>query len=200
MSYEYDVFVSYRRQEPIKTWVNQYFVPELKNWLVANLGYEKVFLDEKDIESGESFEPSLEYALRRSRVMVPVWAPGYFYSSWCIAELQTMFARERANGYRTANDPRVLIAPIRFSDGNSFPRALVGEINHVDFYPYAFTAPGWNQTARYVTFQEAVRDLASRLVAMFNDAPKWDERLAIVSPKDVLGDVLELPSNVRTRL
>lgn len=30
MGYEYDVFVSYRRQEPIKTWVNQYFVPKLK--------------------------------------------------------------------------------------------------------------------------------------------------------------------------
>lgn len=200
MSYEYDVFVSYRRQEPVKTWVSNYFVPELKNWLAAEVGFANVFFDDDDIESGESFESALEYALRRSKVMVPVWAPGYFYSSWCIAELQTMFARERANGYRTAHDPRVLIVPIRFSDGNSFPRAIVGQINHVDFYPYAFTAPGFSKTDLYVSFQEAVKELAKRLVAAFNDAPDWDEKLAVVSPKDVEGDVLVLPANVRTRL
>jgi hypothetical protein len=200
MSYEYDVFVSYRRQEPIKTWVSQYFVPELKKWLAAELGYERVFLDEENIGSGESFGPSLEYALRRSTLMVPVWAPGYFYSSWCIAELQTMIARERANGYRTQGDPRVLIAPIRFSDGNRFPRNIVGEIKHLDFYPYTYTAPGWNQTRLYVEFQDAVKELANRLAGMLNDAPEWNERLAIVSPGDVSSDVLELPPNVRTRL
>jgi hypothetical protein len=200
MSYEYDVFVSYRREEPVKTWVRKYFAPELRDWLNATCGPTNIFFDEESLDIGVSFTPSLEHALRRSKVMIPVWAPGYFYSSWCVAELKTMFERERSIGFRTAANPRVLVAPIRFGDGDSFPISLVGDIKWEDFHPFAFTAPGWVETRTYMDFQSAIKQLATGIAAMLPHAPVWSKNLTVVHPGAVEDDVLTPPTNARSRL
>jgi hypothetical protein len=40
MNYEYDLFLSYRRDPPVSEWVNNHFYPELIKWLPLEVNRE----------------------------------------------------------------------------------------------------------------------------------------------------------------
>jgi len=91
--YEWDVFVSYRRDQPVYRWVTQVFVPILRERPPETLGRDaKVFLDEQSVDAGTSWPDALEQALVWSRCVLPIFNPSYFQRDWCIAEFATMIA------------------------------------------------------------------------------------------------------------
>ncbi len=184
MQYQYDVFVSYRREDPVKTWVSQFFVPELRQWLQALRGSNRVFFDEDGIDAGMSFAPKLAQALTHSQIMICVWTPGYFQSAWCWAELETMRRREQQTSMRTAAKPQGLFLPVRFFDGENFPKEFNRELKQVDFEPYALTAPGWRSSQQYANFQLAIQSLCKELDKMMKTAPKF-AAWPLVMPKEV---------------
>lgn len=113
MAYEYDIFLSYPRIDPIGSWVEYVFAPELRKWLRAELGERTVFQDTADIEPGQRWPQRLADALGRSRLMIAIWCPPYFTSKWCMAELETMRARERHLGIEpTSRDALVVPNPV----------------------------------------------------------------------------------------
>src|SRR5258705_3820007 len=96
MAYQYDIFISYRRNEESRRWIEAHFEPLLKLRVDLNLGREPVVFIDDRIESGTSWPLQLASALATSRILVPLWTKTYFQSKWCTEELSHMLAREQA--------------------------------------------------------------------------------------------------------
>jgi hypothetical protein len=74
--FAYDVFVSYRQQEPDKTWVRKALVPRLK------AGGLKVFIDHVDFRLGAPIVTEMERAVVQSRYTVGILSPNYLTSNF----------------------------------------------------------------------------------------------------------------------
>jgi hypothetical protein len=110
MTYQHDVFISYRRTNDWPRYVENLFLPMLKHWLDASLGHTStVYLDAHVVETGQSWPDELAKALSESKVMVCLWSKEYFDSDWCRAELSHMLAR-RAQVAGDAAPPPLILA------------------------------------------------------------------------------------------
>ena len=69
--FRYDAFISYRHQEPDKTWVRQVFVPALET---AGL---QVCVDHRDFQLGAPSVIEMARAVEESRTTVAVLTPAY---------------------------------------------------------------------------------------------------------------------------
>lgn len=124
MSYEFHVFLSYRRYGQWPRWVKETFLPKFEHWLGEELGENaRVFCDQS-LDSGSSWPGRLGAALARSCVLVPLWSRQYFSSEWCRAELAHMRAREEQCGFRTPQRPEGLIIPAQIHDGQDLPQSV----------------------------------------------------------------------------
>src|SRR5262249_46906865 len=74
--YVYDVFVSYRQQEPDKSWVRKTLVPALE---AAKL---KVCIDYRDFGLGKFVVKEMEQAVVQSRYTLAVLSPAYLKSNF----------------------------------------------------------------------------------------------------------------------
>lgn len=82
--FDYDVFVSYRQQEPDKTWVRKMLVPRLK---AEGL---RVFIDYLDFRLGAPILTEMERAVVQSRYTVGVLSPNYLKSNF--TDLESILA------------------------------------------------------------------------------------------------------------
>jgi hypothetical protein len=175
VGYEYDVFVSYTRTTNVQNWVRNHLVPTLHRALDDELASEpRVFLD-TGIEAGERWPEKLEWALHRSRLLLPVWSPKYFRSRWCLAEWRTMLRREEALGISGPRAVGGLVYPVVFSDGDSFPPEACEVQQERSFKEWTFPYPQFAETPRYLDFHIAVGELAGRLAARLVAVPPWQE-------------------------
>lgn len=181
MSYQYQVFLSYRRLGPVEVWVRDFFRKEFEDWLTEELGGEpaRVFLDQTDLRPGDQFEAKLGQTLSTSCCLVPIWTPSYFKSSWCWAEWQTF--RKRAQLARTPNVN--LVVPIRWCDGDHFP-AEAKNTQWEDFNEFAMTGPAFRSTVGFLDFQKKVHSFAAKVAAEIDKAPAADE-WPVVTPKEI---------------
>jgi hypothetical protein len=83
-SFQYDVFVSYRRTEPDRGWVHGQLVPRLR---ADGL---KVFLDDDDFRLGAPLVLEMARAVQASRYTLAVLTPEYLRSNY--TELETVLA------------------------------------------------------------------------------------------------------------
>jgi hypothetical protein len=74
--FRHDVFISYRQQEPDRTWVRKTLVPRLKS---AGL---EVFIDYLDFRLGSPIIKEMERGVVESRYTVAVLSPGYLKSNF----------------------------------------------------------------------------------------------------------------------
>lgn len=82
--YRYDAFISYRHQDPDKTWVRRAFVPALE---AAGL---RVIVDYRDFGLGELLLKEMERAVQESRWTVAVLSPAYLQGNF--TELENVWA------------------------------------------------------------------------------------------------------------
>lgn len=80
----HDVFVSYRHEEPERSWVTECLVPALRASGV------RVFLDVDDFLLGEPVILAMTRAVERSRYTLAVLTPAYLMSSF--TELESLMA------------------------------------------------------------------------------------------------------------
>jgi hypothetical protein len=179
--YTWDVFVSYPRVAPIGPWVIDRFVPILETWLNAALpARPKIFVDQQ-MEVGGHWPSMLADSLRRSKVMVAIWAPPYFGSKWCMSEWHSMRAREQALGPQAPT----LVYPLRFFDGETFP-AEAKAIQCEDYTSFNRFPPGktrprsrlWND------FEQRIQTLSLNLSTRLATAPVWDSAWPLLHSPD----------------
>ena len=184
MDYKYDLFISYRRCPPVGDWVHYHLIPQLKCWLPGPLGRPLSIFYDDGYEAGGDGVPigaelpwALGAALGRSRCLLPVFSPEYFWSEWCRWELAAMRRREKSLGFRTASNPACLILPVKFSDGINFPTS-VSNMDWQDFEPWNIQVPAYMDSREYPDFIRRVQLLCQRLAPEIHSAPPWDQSWA----------------------
>jgi hypothetical protein len=180
--YAFDVFLSYPRHEPVRSWVHLHFFPRLREWLTECLGEPpSIFFDQDEMTAGVSWPLRLQQALLRSKILVPVLSAAYFQRPWCLAEWSSMREREKTLGLRTSEKPHGLILPVVFFDGDSFPEDA-RSIQHCDLRDWNVNTPGFLHTEAYVHFVKRVQEFARQVHAIFAQVPRWQEGWPIVQP------------------
>jgi hypothetical protein len=182
MPYEWDVFISYTRDDPVGPWVWNHFHPLLSRWLKANMPRApRVFIDTQ-LESAMRWPDTLKLALLGSRCMVAVLSPPYFHGSrWCIAEWSSMRRREQVCR-RGEGGARGLIHLVKFSDGDYFPDEAKVIALGLDAQPYNLPYPQYAQTPGFLDFDRAVQRFAEGLASWVDEVPAWQENWPILEP------------------
>ena len=180
--YKFDIFLSYPRRRPhiIATWVTRYFYPQLWEFLALKMGRDPSFFIDVEIDKGSNWPSRIESALLRSRCLVAIWAPTYFRSEWCVAEWQSMLARQKGLLAEESRDYR-LIYPIKFSDGEHFweeAQATAWD----DLSEWAYACKGFEDSDAFFTFQKKINKIAEDLKDMIDEAPGWRRDWPVLKP------------------
>jgi hypothetical protein len=181
--YQYDIFLSYRRKWPSQEWVQNHFYQRLEGLLGESLPHSpRVFLDTREIETGQEWPLVLQEALKGSRCLVSVWSPEYFRSAWCVAELHSMLERERLLGYRTGGHAgRRLVYPIVFADGLHFPD-YTKAMQYRDLQKWNIPDTAFARSRKILGFHEEMKKVAEELADLILQAPAWQDDWPIVTP------------------
>jgi len=166
--YQYEVFLSYKRHNLTLDWTRQ-VTQRLKLWLTEELGGReaRIFVDET-IDVGDDWPEALRLALKRSRCMVCIWSPSYFQSSWCVSEWKSFLAREKLLKMK----PHGLIAPLRFHDGEHFPKEATN-VEWADVAPFAVTVPAFWNSPKAMELEAVLKPFARSVAKIIEGAPKF---------------------------
>jgi hypothetical protein len=180
--YEYDVFISYRRDGgDVPAWVRTHFYPRLRALLDDNVDYEvRIFLDEKTTV-GEKWPQESLNALRRARILIPVCSPKYFSDEWCLAEWHSMAKREEIAGMVSQENPHALIYPVIFSDSLNFP-AYAHERKMRSFTNWNQPHVQYQNCLEYLDFHREMAKMAEELVGIIARAPDWRPDWPVLTP------------------
>lgn len=172
MSYQHDVFISYRRQELWTPWARDHFKKLLEAYLQPELGVEpNIFVDER-IHVGADWVDALGEHLATSKVLVAIFSGDYFGSDWCLHELDLMLARSTAasKGKKHVH----LIIPVIVHDGELIPPEAK-RIQSTDMAK--FRNPYINkETQDYQDFADAMGKLAPQVAEVIRSAPAFENK------------------------
>jgi hypothetical protein len=175
--YRYDVFVSYKREPPNKRLVTPWLrevLDRIEYWLRQEVGGRGVhfFFDEESIEVGDDWPDEIRDALLSAKCLLPVWAPEYFHSRWCVAEWKSFLAREQLISGRTQQRCR-LTAPIKFHDGSWFPPEAQ-RVQQLDLSTYAGTTQAFWASPRADELDRRIMTFAPALARVISGAPPYE--------------------------
>lgn len=190
--YAYDIFISYRRREPVMRWVQEHFYERLHEWLSEKMTREPNIFIDKQIETGAPWRDELRVALQTSRFLVPIWSPSYFRSSWCLAEWQTMLAREKQLGLGVDSTPKSLIYPILFASEELLPEKARAT-QHQDFSSWNINWEAFKSSNEYGCFVRAIQYVATDLGQLIPQAPKWQPNWPVCMPEPASAGVMGVP-------
>lgn len=162
MGYEWDIFISYTRDELVTDWVHDTFYPTFLNRLRIHYGQEPmIFIDDRDIHYGDAWPEKLKNALAKSRLLLCIWSPLYFAREWCLNELKVICYREKQLNLQTLENPCGLIIPIKIQDGEYFPKET-SEKQCKDFSDYFYEGIR-NNTDLFLGFQKEIDSLVDEV-------------------------------------
>ena len=180
MAYEWDVFVSYPREGQVGRWVHNHFLPLLRDCLESTLPHQpRVFID-AEMPTGGMWPQQLKQALLHSQLLVPVWTPPFFRSRWCMAEWESMLARETALG--EALPPRGLVYPVVYSDGDHFAQRAKQTQHKRSLAAFTYPFPGFRDSVAYLPFHDEMMAMAAEIEAHLRTIPPWQSDWPIVEP------------------
>ena len=176
MSYEYDVFISYKTGKIFGRWVIEVFYDFFKEYLEQSLGRQsKIFLDQSEINDGDSWPARIKRAIAKSKCLVAVLSPLYFQSEWCKKEFSAILYRENKLGLKTLQNPRGLLSAIILHDGDRFPRIIKDNIQCRSWHDYALVGKGFENTDTFIQFQVELQSFAENTALLIENAPPYSE-------------------------
>jgi hypothetical protein len=175
--YQHDVFISYKIGKIYGRWVYEVFFDFFKEYLDQELGRDSdIFIDKQSISDGEAWPERIKHSLAKSRCLVALLlSPLYFSSLWCKKEMSVMLFREKHLGYRTLTNPNGLIAAATLHDGERFPETI-NRIQSRNWQNFAIVGKGFENTRRYIEFQDQLKEFATNVAGIITNAPQWEDR------------------------
>ena len=165
--YEFDVFISYRREDPYGTWLRTMFLREFEPALNDCLDRDvRIFCDYQSIPLGTQWPGVLRRGVQCSRAIVPIWAARYFRSAYCLAEWKS-FVKRGAD----------VVLPIFFTNPKETLKLFPGEAQTTqseDFHMHAYWGEGFVKSEKYLAFLDDVRRFAKKVAAALDRAPPFD--------------------------
>lgn len=184
--YKFDIFISYCRHGSVQKWLLNHFYPKFKDCLADQYApVPKVYVD-RSMPRGVHWPSDLKKALRHSKILIPLFTPPYFESKWCLAEWQSMQAREKLLGLAGPDNPQGLVYPILYSDSENFPMAA-REISRWDFKGLSTPEPVFQTSREWIQFHHKVTDVAQDVVELLKHVPEWRPDWPVIEePEPVL--------------
>lgn len=189
----WDVFISYRRTWNVTQWVRNHLFPVLKNCLEDEMNRAPMVFVDDQIEVSQYWPDALSSVLATSRYLLAVWSPQYFTSTWCVAEWQSMLAREQILGIPGPLRTRGLVYPVVYSDGESFPSEARQVQERRDLSAFGIPYPQFSKSLAYLDFHATVRSIAEDLAPIIDDAPDWQEGWPIKRPESFDPPPVQIP-------
>jgi hypothetical protein len=188
--------VSYRRRDPVLSWVNGHFFPKLAHWLPqfwpSELPAPRIAKDEQ-METGVRWPQRLREMHAGSCCMLAVVSPEYFRSAWCVAEWRAMVAREKFLSISTRSRARGLIYPVLFcGDASVLPKDAAAR-QWFDFTRMNSPDDVFRFHPTYVQFDHSVQDVARELAGMIRAVPPRAKWPAITLPATLVRPTVALP-------
>ena len=172
MGYQYDIFISYRRNAETLRWIEQHFIPLLELHVEMELDRKPVVYLDTKLESGAAWPARLGEALGTSRILLALWTRNYMSSVWCTNEFTHMVDRTVKAGLATVANPYGLVVPAFIHDGESFPPSLAHiqnfQIQKCFNVRMAPTGPLAEELDSHLTEQ------APSIARCIDCAPPWD--------------------------
>ena len=160
--------------------MNNHFAPVLRDCLESVLPHApRIFIDQA-MPTGGNWSDDLKRALLSSRLLIAVWTPPYFRSGWCMAEWESMLARETA--LADGRPPRGLVYPVVYSDGNHFAQRAKQTQYRRDLTAFTYPFPSFRESAAYVGFHDAMMSVATEIETHLETIPEWQADWPIVEP------------------
>jgi hypothetical protein len=180
--YQYDIFLSYTKRGKVQQWIQNHFHPLLLSSLADELSREPRIFFDAAMETGSRWPASLAQALLRSKMMVAIWSPSYFMSTWCVAQLESMQDREqRLSPDKSARLNPSLIYPIVYSGPQNFPQ-YAQRRQARDLRQWANPSQQFEETSGYRDFRREMRDIAAEIGRMLTRVPAWEQDWPIHRP------------------
>jgi len=173
MAYLHDVFISYRRDDLTRAWIEKHFVPLLSSHVFFELGRHPDFYIDVQLESGTTWPISLGTALGTSRTIIPLWSKTYLNSMWCSCEISHMLERERRTDRRTLQKPEGFFFPTVIHDGETMPINL-SSIQKVEIQD-CFNVKMSPDSPKAELLSEKLRPLGKAIAGAIEAAPDWQE-------------------------
>jgi TIR domain len=174
MAYQYDIFISYRRDEETLAWIKAHLVPLIRTHVGNALGRAPtLYLDVDEESPGAAWPAKLGDALGRSRIVLVLWSKRYLNSVWCAAELSQMIDRQTAAGLGTITSPVSLIVPAIIHDGE--PKDRPAGLAHLQWMQIDkfFTTRMAANGGRAEEFELAIKGNADHIADCIIAAPAW---------------------------
>ena len=177
-TYEYDVFISYKRGTDCEDWVKKTLKPLLmkviKDYTIGD-DEPRIFIDEEGIDVGIDWPLKIKRALARSKCMLAVWSPSYFRKSkWCVIEFSVMKHRQEVLGLGPGKKPSTLIWPILFRKLDPMPDFLEAT-QILDLSEYNSIISEESNYQLYAEFKKKFESKISSLAGIIANAPAWQE-------------------------
>lgn len=115
----------------------------------------EVFFDRHSITPGSNWRNELREGIDRAPILIPFFSPGYFNSTYCIAELKTFMAREDHLGLERGT----LIHAARTHDQNQFPD-WAQDIQAQSFCQFFLLGPTFDGSTVRHGFDQALKEFA----------------------------------------
>jgi hypothetical protein len=193
MAYAHDFFVSYPAKCGAGTWTRKYFLPTFCESYQDEVGNLPALYDFAERETAQDWPAEVATALSRSRYMIAILTPPYFYESkWCPAEWATMAKRQELVTFPKKHEHQQLIIPVLYSDGDNLP-AHVGTIRRTDMREFAYPDDAFQSSASFMEFRKAVRHLAVQASKMVAVAPQWKSTWPVLRPPPLNRPLVNLP-------
>jgi TIR domain len=135
----------------------------------------------------------LKRQVRNSSLLLTVWSADYFRSSWCMAEWQSFRNRETLLGLFSGEHAQGLVYPVRYADGDHFHADAQLALCRKDFSRLNYPDDVFRLSAKYLEFDDLVRDMASELVLRLGAVPAWQNDFPIVEPAPLPPAILVRP-------
>jgi hypothetical protein len=185
MSYQAEIFVSYRRSPTVGTWVQEFLVPLLDARLNENSPSNVQLFVDVTTPVGARWPNHLKSKIKGSKILLPIWSADYFRSPWCMAEWESFRAREAL-----LDREGELIYPLAYTANTYFhPDAQATQA--VDFSTLAFTGDAFRGTPEWLKFDQLVTKSAIEIVARLQNSPPWHAAFPIVEPAPMPIAVME---------
>lgn len=181
--YQFDLFISYSRVGSVRKWLVNHFQAKLMDCLADQVAPSPRIYVDHEMPRAVHWPSNLQRALQHSKIMIQLLTPHYYTSDWCLAELQSMRAREQLLGLAGAETPQGLIYPILYSDCADLPLSE-RQRSWVDFKDYAYPDPVYQQSVDFIGFHKRMRELATDLVDLVRQVPEWQPDWPIIERPD----------------
>jgi hypothetical protein len=173
MAYQFDIFISYRRDPETLAWIQAHLVPLLQTHVGNSLGRQPSFyLDVAQEAPGAAWPAALGNAIGNSRIVLVLWTKRYLNSVWCTTELSQMVQRQIDAGLGTAAQPVSLVVPAFIHDGESFPPTLA-HLQPMAIQPY-FSSRMVPNGSLAQQLETEIKAKADHIADCIDAAPAWN--------------------------